>query len=158
MCDKIIKKNLTKDEIPEYVYKRVQELDGELLSPVMGEHIPFKEWAKAPKRVDTFQRTKNLISQLTFPSKWKKSFFPSSSYFTKVHNGKWGVFKNLKDALRSTLVCNFIDADGGHRLPTQIVKCKIKGKVHQTSFNGDPTFLASRIKIVEIVRTNIKAY
>lgn len=155
MCDKIIKKHLTKVEIPEYVYKRVQELDGELLSPVMGEHIPSNEWAKAPKRVDTFQRTENLISQLTFPSKWKKDLFPSSSRFTKVHNGKWGVFKNLKDALRSCLVCNFIHADGGQPLPTHIVKCKIKGKVHQTSFNGDPTFLASRIKIVEIVKTNI---
>ena len=70
MCDAIVKENLTKEEIPQYVYKRVQKVgNGKYVTPVMGETLFKGSWKGAKE----------------YPTPEKKTCFVSSKYKDKVY-------------------------------------------------------------------------
>lgn len=149
MCDILIKRDLTKQEIPKFVYKRVQKIaEGKYVSPVMGEPMKLGEWKKAPSRPtfeDEHGRGDSMINFLK--RSVAKKFWPGSSVFSSRHDGKWGVFQFYADAKQADLVSNFVTKEG-KLYPTVVVKCEIKGEVHQSAYSGLATYLASHIKIV----------
>ena len=134
MCDQIIKRNLTKEEIPKYVYKRVQKTgDNKYISPVMGEPMSFGRWKKATiheKPKDGSISFVHLVKRIHI-----KYYGANSSPFTSFHNGKWGVFEHKEDARMAHLVSNFgvksKNKNYPTKFPTVVVDCEIKGVVHK---------------------------
>jgi hypothetical protein len=145
MCDKLIKAELTKEEIPQYVYKRVQKVDnGKYATPVMGEPLYKGSW-KGAKKYERYGCSA-LIKYLK--TKFRKDFWPTSSPWTRHHVGRWAAFKTFNDAKNADLVSNFL-TDNGYKFPTIVVKCEIRGDVSAGSFEGCDTYLASQIRVVE---------
>ena len=154
MCDQIIRRNLTKEEIPKYVYKRVQKIgEDKYISPVMGEPMSFGRWKKATEHNRPEDRSCPFVDSVKRIH--KKVLNANSSPFISVHNGKWGVFEYIRDARMAYLVSNFgvksKNKDYPTKFPTVVVECEIKGVVHKSMYNQDSTFLASHIKIVREV-------
>lgn len=155
MCDNLIRRNVPEADHPEYVYKRVQKVgDNKYISPVMGEPMPFGEWLKAPSRdIEVVakkaggQRYYDLINLIK--RKWKKKGYAGSSSFDSLHNGMWGSFAYQVDAKNADLISNFMDTKTHDDFPTVVVKCEVKGTVHETRYTRYDAYLTSHIKIVE---------
>ncbi len=154
MCDTLVKRNLPKEQVPEFVYKRVQKLpDGSYVSPVMGEPIRLGEWKTAPKRKKAKYSFVSLVKLL---KRKGVAPHPISSQFEDLHNGKWAAFEKLRDAHDCSLVSNFGDGDTSDdgffdRFPEVTIKCQIGGEVHKAEWSGYPTYLASSLKAIEEV-------
>lgn len=152
MCDTIIKENLSKEEIPQYVYKRVQKVgNGKYITPVMGEPLYKGSWKGAksytpPSEMDSYT---DLVRLLKDSLKFKFGWYHSSSHWDGNHAGMWGTFKDFRDAKNASLVSNF--TDGVARFPTIVVKCEIRGKVKSSKYQHYPTYLSSQIRVVEEV-------
>lgn len=157
MCDTLIKMNIPKNEQPKFVYKRVQKIgEGEYISAVMGEPMKIGVWKTAPKRKreNIYCKGFETLARVFFKKRKKKldkvtcKTWVTSSMFEEHHNGKWASFANFLDAERANMVSNFSRPDGcGYK--TVVVKCQVGGEVHKASWNNNPTYLSSAIKIVE---------
>ena len=152
MCDTIVKENLPKEEIPQYVYKRVQKVgNGKYITPVMGETLYKGSWkgAKAYPAPSDDDSYKSLVKLLQGILKFETIYFASSSKWDGNHVNMWGSFKNLKDASWASLNSNFKDGPNGKIFPTIIVKCEIRGIVNSSTYTRFPTYLSSQIRVVE---------
>ena len=148
MCDKIISENIPQSEIPKYVYKVVQKVgNGKYVTPVMGETLYKGTWKKAPKiKVDENQNMRDLIILIT--TKYAKKYWVCSSLWDRNHLGRWGSFKSIGSAKGASLTNNFMDSNG-ETYPALVVKCEIRGKVHESSYKWHPTYLSEQIRVVE---------
>ena len=151
MCDTLIKRNLNKKEIPQYVYKRVQKVgNGKYITPVMGETLYKGSWkgGKSYNNPGWNIFATKLVNSLK--TKFTKSAYANSSKWTEHHVGRWTSFKYLKDAVEADLVSNFISDMG--RFPTFVVKCEIRGEVSSALFSAADTYLSTQIRVVEEVK------
>lgn len=155
MCDTIIKEKLPKEEIPQYVYKRVQKVGkGKYVTPVMGEPLYKGSWkgAKSYKKPEIEGLwTGGLIYSLN--TKFQKAAWVNSSEWVKHHVSKWASFRSFRDACSADLVSNF--SQSGYcsdRYPTLVVKCEIRGDVDKGNYKGMDTYLSSQIRVVEEIK------
>lgn len=150
MCDKLIKSNIPKNEIPQYVYKRVQKVgEGEYITPIMGEPIKFGVWKSAPiRKREKYSEYRTILAKL-LKRKHKLVDYVSSSYFEDHHNGKWASFATRYDARNASMSSNYATDLYDNKYPVYVVKCQVGGEIHKAKWLSYDTYLSSAIKIVE---------
>lgn len=153
MCETLVKRNIPKEEQPEYVYKVVLKTPcGKYVTPIVGAPIHLHKTQAAKKTPKWRDRTR-VVSKVKWFPRWVKKVGNQGSHYSSIHNGKWAVFSSLHQAYFSGLLRNFACTQAG-RMEEVILKCVPSGEIHKTKpnlYSRQTTYLCEKLRPVKEV-------